>query len=163
MTFIHIVSFPVCVGCYICVVVLKGVGKYIFNFIQTSSTPCAKIITIPGSEIISVGMWPFSHWRTTTACLPFQDLHFVIFEKNDSMISQKKWNFCKAPTSSLWSSSQYCLIPLESCCMSHAEFGPNYRPDDAPHSIRSGVEEYRVVNNKLMEWISSVLFTSSLG
>lgn len=39
------------------------------------SMPCAKIITSPGSTIMSSGMCVLSQWRTNTACLPGTLLH----------------------------------------------------------------------------------------
>ena len=55
--------------------VIENLGKWATHLDFTSercvhSTPCAKIMTIPGSKIISGGMCVFSHAAITTACFP---------------------------------------------------------------------------------------------
>lgn len=62
-----------CAAISFCVIyrfLLRHLFEYnVFSY-KISSTPCAKIMTSPGSRIISSPMCWFSQAITTTACLP---------------------------------------------------------------------------------------------
>ena len=56
--------------------------------LRNHSTPWAKIITRPGSIIISSAMWTFSHAITTTACLPTHSIR----HSSSLRITQTVWH-----------------------------------------------------------------------
>lgn len=54
---------------------VESIIVFIYDIQWLYSMPCAKIITSPGSTIISSGICVLSQWSTSTACLPGTLLH----------------------------------------------------------------------------------------